>query len=133
MLYKAVEIATNAHKGQVDKGGVDYINHPKAVADKVSTVEQKIVAYLHDVVEDTNITLEDLKNYGFSQSIIEAIDCISKNDKNYFDYLAKVKSNPLARIVKIADLEHNMDLSRLQSIKLKDIERLENIKRQNNI
>ena len=74
----AYKIAKNAHKGQIDRAGVDYIKHPETVASFVTTDEEKIVAYLHDVIEDTNVTLKELKTYGFSEAILEAIDIITK-------------------------------------------------------
>lgn len=122
----ALKIATEAHKGQVDKAGVPYINHPLTVASLVDTEEEKIVALLHDTIEDTNITEQDLLNYGFSNKIVEAVKLLTHN-KNvpYMDYIAKIKDNKLARKVKIADLTHNSDLSRLKEITEKDKKRYE--------
>ncbi|MDU7496736.1 HD domain-containing protein [Sneathia sanguinegens] len=122
----ALKIATEAHKGQVDKAGVPYINHPLTVASLVDTEEEKIVALLHDTIEDTNITEQDLLNYGFSNKIVEAVKLLTHN-KNvpYMDYVAKIKDNELARKVKIADLTHNSDLSRLKEITEKDKKRYE--------
>lgn len=122
----ALKIATEAHKGQVDKAGIPYINHPLTVASLVDTEEEKIVALLHDTIEDTNITEQDLLNYGFSNKIIEAVKLLTHN-KNvlYMDYVAKIKDNELARKVKIADLTHNSDLSRLKEITEKDKKRYE--------
>ena len=122
----ALKIATEAHKGQVDKAGVPYINHPLTVASLVETEEEKIVALLHDTIEDTNITEQDLLNYGFSNKIVEAVKLLTHN-KNvpYMDYVAKIKDNELARKVKIADLTHNSDLSRLKEITEKDKKRYE--------
>ena len=118
----ALKIATEAHKGQVDKAGVPYINHPLTVASLVDTEEEKIVALLHDTIEDTNITEQDLLNYGFSNKIVEAVKLLTHN-KNvpYMVYVAKIKDNELARKVKIADLTHNSDLSRLKEITEKDL------------
>jgi len=122
----ALKIATEAHKGQVDKAGVPYINHPLTVASLVDTEEEKIVALLHDTIEDTSITEQDLLNYGFSNKIVEAVKLLTHN-KNvpYMDYVAKIKDNELARKVKIADLTHNSDLSRLKEITDKDKKRYE--------
>lgn len=120
----ALKIATEAHKGQVDKAGVPYINHPLTVASLVETEEEKIVALLHDTIEDTNITEQDLLNYGFSNKIVEAVKLLTHNkDVPYMDYVAKIKDNELARKVKIADLTHNSDLSRLKEITDKDKKR----------
>lgn len=120
----ALKITTEAHKGQVDKAGVPYINHPLTVASLVDTEEEKIVALLHYTIEDTNITEQDLLNYGFSNKIVEAVKLLTHN-KNvpYMDYVAKIKDNELARKVKIADLTHNSDLSRLKEITDKDKKR----------
>lgn len=122
----AYKIAKKAHKGQIDRAGVDYIKHPETVANFVTTDEEKIVAYLHDVIEDTNVTLKELKTYGFSEVILEAIDIITKKKgQTYQNYLELVKTNELARIVKLADLRHNSDLSRLKEINPIDIKRRE--------
>lgn len=123
---KAYEIAKRAHKGQVDKAGEDYIKHPEKVASFVETDEEKAVAYLHDVIEDTELTLEDLHGYEFSKEVIEAVDIITKKKgEDYRSYLNSVKKNKLARAVKLADLRHNSDLTRLTKVTEKDIERKE--------
>ena len=122
----AYAIALAAHKGQVDKAGNDYINHPLNVASKCKTEKEKIVALLHDVVEDTNVTLEDLKKF-FDSDIIEAINLLThKEEDTYMEYLTRIKNNPIAKNVKIQDLKHNMDLSRIPNPTTKDYERLEN-------
>ena len=123
---KAYEIAKKAHLGQVDKAGEDYIKHPEKVASFVKTDEEKAVAYLHDVIEDTELTLEDLSEYGFSKEVIEAVDIITKKrGEDYQSYLNSVKENKLARAVKLADLRHNSDLTRLIKVTEKDIKRKE--------
>ena len=123
---KAYEIAKRAHLGQVDKAGEDYIKHPEKVASFVKTDEEKAVAYLHDVIEDTELTLEDLYEYGFSKEILEAVDIITKKrGEDYQSYLNSVKKNKLARAVKLADLRHNSDLTRLTEVTEKDIKRKE--------
>ena len=123
---KAYEIAKKAHLGQVDKAGEDYIKHPEKVASFVKTDEEKAVAYLHDVIEDTELTLEDLYKYGFSEEVLKAVDVITKKKgQDYQTYLNFVKENKLARVVKLADLRHNSDLTRLINITEKDIERKE--------
>ena len=124
---KAYEIAKSAHLGQVDKAGEDYIKHPQKVASFVKSDEEKAVAYLHDVIEDTELTLEDLHEYEFSKEVIEAVDIITKKKgEDYQSYLNSVKKNKLARAVKLADLRHNSDLTRLTKVTEKDIERKEN-------
>ena len=123
---KAYEIAKKAHLGQVDKAGEDYIKHPEKVASFVKTDEEKAVAYLHDVIEDTELTLEDLYEYGLSKEVIEAVDIITKKrGEDYQSYLNSVKKNKLARAVKLADLRHNSDLTRLIKVTEKDIKRKE--------
>ena len=123
---KAYEIAKRAHLGQIDKAGEDYIKHPEKVASFVNSDEEKAVAYLHDVIEDTELTLEDLREYGFSKEVLEAVDVITKKKgQDYQTYLNSVKENKLARVVKLADLRHNSDLTRLINITEKDIERKE--------
>ena len=123
---KAYEIAKRAHLGQVDKAGEDYIKHPQKVASFVKSDEEKVVAYLHDVIEDTELTLEDLHEYEFSKEVIEAVDIITKKKgEDYQSYLNSVKKNKLARAVKLADLRHNSDLTRLTKVTEKDIERKE--------
>lgn len=130
LLEKAIEISTKAHKGQKDKAGKDYINHPMAVASMVNEDNEKIVAYLHDVVEDTNITLADLKEVGFDNDVIEAIDAITKRDgENYDDYIYRVSHNKIAKQVKIADMTHNSDITRFDNPSQKDIERCEKYKK----
>ena len=123
---KAYKIAKKAHLGQVDKAGEDYIKHPEKVASFVKTDEEKAVAYLHDVIEDTELTLEDLNKYDFSKEVLEAVDIITKKrGEDYQSYLHSVKKNKLARAVKLADLRHNSDLTRLTKVTEKDIERKE--------
>lgn len=130
LVKKAYEIARNAHFGQKDKAGVDYIKHPETVANLVQTDEHKIVAYLHDVVEDTALTLDDLMRHGFPNRIISAVDTLTKkNGQSYQSYLELVKRNDLAKVVKLADLQHNSDLSRLKTVEPKDVERQEKYRR----
>ena len=121
----AHEIAKRAHKGQVDKAGAPYILHPETVASFVTKDDGKIVAYLHDVIEDTPCQLRDLENAGFSSEIIKAVDLLTrKTGQSYKQYLKLVKTNELARVVKLADLKHNSDLSRLTHVTENDIKRL---------
>lgn len=123
---KALQIAEKAHTGQFDKGGKPYIQHPLAVAALVDTEDEKIVALLHDVVEDSAITLEDLSAAGFPVLIVEAVKAITKTPGlDYWEYLDSVKANPIARRVKMADLRHNMDLSRLSTVTDKEMQRME--------
>jgi len=113
MLTRAIEIAVEAHRGQVDKCKEPYILHPLAVMTAMDTHAEKIVAVLHDVIEDTDHSLLDLNLEGFSENIIDAIDAITKRDnETYFEYINRVKENPLATKVKLADLKHNSLLER---------------------
>ena len=125
-LERAIEIATEAHKGQYDKAGNDYIGHPLRVMDMGRTEEEKIVGVLHDVVEDTEWTFAQLAAEGFSQEVIDALQCITKlsENENYDDFIERVKKNPLATAVKINDLSDNMDIRRLPYLSDKDVKRL---------
>lgn len=126
LVGKAIDISYNAHKGQYDKAGKPYVNHPIFVAGKMKTNEEIIVALLHDVIEDTDLTLECLIEEGYSDEIIQAIDAITKRpDEDYFEYIQRVKKNPLARKIKIEDLNHNMDLSRIKDPTDRDLKRVE--------
>lgn len=125
----ALKVATKAHEGQKDKAGVDYINHPKTVASMVDTDAEKAVAFLHDVVEDTDITLADLKQMGFSEEIVDAVSCITKNRSETYDgYISRVLKNPIALKVKIADMTHNSDISRIQEPTEEDLKRCKKYK-----
>ena len=130
MFDIALSIARQAHEGQLDKAGVDYIEHPIYVASQVDTEEEKAVALLHDVIEDSSVTAEELLNAGLPETVVTAIQILSKKKgQDYQTYLENVKSNPLARVIKLADLKHNSDLSRLSSVTDKDLERLEKYKK----
>ena len=130
MLELALSIATEAHRGQFDKAGIDYIEHPIYVASQVDTEEEKAVALLHDVIEDSPFTAEELLLAGLPETVVTAVQILSKKKgQDYQTYLENVKSNSLARVVKLADLKHNSDLSRLSSITEKDRERLKKYKK----
>ncbi len=126
LLYQqALEIAEDAHKGQVDKAGVDYIQHPLFVASLVEGELAKTVALLHDVVEDSDWTLEDLRKEGLPEEVVQAVGILTKKrNENYEEYILRVKQNPLARQVKLADLKHNSDLSRLANVTDRDRKRV---------
>ena len=125
-LQRAIEIATEAHKGQFDKSGKDYIEHPLRVMEMGKTEEEKIVGVLHDVVEDTPWTFEMLEAEGFSSEVIAALKCVTKiyEKENYDDFIERIKKNPLAVAVKINDLTDNMDIRRLPYLSDKDVKRL---------
>ena len=128
-VFKAMIIAYNAHMGQFDKAGVPYIFHPIHLAEQMDTEEECIVALLHDVVEDTEVTFEDLEKE-FSKTIIDAIRLLT-HDKSvdYMEYVKNLKNNPIAKKVKLADLRHNSDTTRLLKITEKDIKRVEKYKK----
>ena len=125
-LERAIQIATEAHKGQFDKAGREYIGHPIRVMKMGKTEDEKIVGVLHDVIEDTDWTFERLEAEGFSQEIINALRCVTKTseNENYDDFIDRVKKNPLAVAVKINDLTDNMDIRRLPYLSDKDVKRL---------
>ena len=125
-LQRAIEIATEAHKGQYDKAGNDYIGHQLRVMEMGKTENEKIVGVLHDVVEDTDWTFEALAAEGFSEEVIAALRCVTKlsENENYDDFIERVKKNPLAVAVKINDLSDNMDIRRLPYLSDKDVKRL---------
>lgn len=121
---KALNICFEAHVEQKDKSGLPYVFHPFHLAEQMETEETIIIALLHDVVEDSDISLEDLANEGFSKEIIEALALLTHNDgSKYPDYVARIKKNPLAKTVKLADLKHNSDITRLDVVDEKALER----------
>ncbi|MDZ5603915.1 GTP pyrophosphokinase [Pseudomonas sp. RP23018S] len=113
-LEKAIVIAAIAHDGQVDKGGSAYILHPLRVMKRMSTAEERIVAVLHDVIEDTSLSLSDLARAGFNLKILAALLALSRRaGEPYEDFVVRLGSDPLARAVKLADLADNSDLTRI--------------------
>jgi len=126
MLKKAIEIALEAHKNATDKYGSPYINHVNRVMDLGATNEEKIVGVLHDVVEDTPWTFEQLESEGFSSEVIDALKCVTKisEEEDYEEFTLRVSKNPLAVKVKINDLTDNMDIRRIPSLTEKDLTRL---------
>ena len=130
LTKKSLYISYNAHKNQVDKSGMPYVFHPFHLAEQMDDEYSVCVALLHDVVEDTDITIEDLRVEGFPKEIINAIEMMTHNDSvPYLDYVKIIKNNPIARKVKLADLKHNSDLSRLDKIDDKALERVEKYKK----
>lgn len=114
MTRKAMILAYKAHENQVDRSGVPYIFHPFHVAESMDTEAEVCTALLHDVVEDTNYTIEDLRKEGFSEEILEAVTLLTRDKSiEYMDYIYKIKPNKIARKVKLSDLAHNSDESRL--------------------
>lgn len=124
-LAKAIEIAIEAHKGQEDRSGLPYIAHPFRVMNAGKTLEEKIVGMLHDVVEDTEWTLEELLSEGFSPAIVDAVEAMTKFPGESYDvYLKRLQKNAIAVRVKLNDLTDNMDIRRLHEIGENDIARL---------
>lgn len=122
---KAMQIAEKVHSGQVDKAGKPYIGHPVRVEMMCSRQEDRLVALLHDTVEDGDIASEYLLMVGFPQDVVDAVTSVSrKRGEDYFDFIQRCKANPIGRRVKIADLKDNMDITRLNELTEKDIERL---------
>ncbi|MGN0495669.1 MAG: GTP pyrophosphokinase [Lachnospiraceae bacterium] len=124
MLEKAIEIAVEAHRGQIDKSGKIYILHPIRVMLRGENEEQMIVGILHDTIEDTPVTIEMLKNEGFSQPVLDAIHCVTKKkNEDYEHFICRILKNPLATQVKLYDLEDNMNRDRIPYPTKKDEER----------
>ncbi|HEF4762978.1 TPA: HD domain-containing protein [Pseudomonas putida] len=129
-LEHAIAIAAGAHAGQVDKGGAPYILHALRVMLKVTTQEEQIVAVLHDVVEDCDISLDELREEGFSETVVAAIESLTKRPgEPYEAFIDRVAQNPIGRAVKLADLEENSDLSRIAQPSWDDLERVEKYRR----
>lgn len=126
MLDKAILIATNAHQGQTDKAGQPYILHPLRVMLSRINETERICAVLHDVIEDTDITLEYLRNEGFSEEVLYALDSLTRRcDETYDEFIGRVISNRIACNVKLADLCDNMDLTRIKKPTEEDYQRIE--------
>lgn len=129
-IAKALEIAIQAHKGQTDKAGQPYIIHPITVALSQESEEAFVAAILHDVVEDSDYSIEDIASSGFSSEVVEAVRVLThEKSVEYGEYIEAIRGNEIARSVKIADLMHNSDLSRLSVVTEKDIERCEKYKK----
>lgn len=125
-LEDAIALAVKAHQGQVDKAGQVYILHPLRVMFAVDDDDTaRMVAVLHDVVEDSDISFEDLRAMGYAEAVLSALDCLTRrDDESYMEFVQRAKLNPIARQVKLADMEDNMDVRRLTQITDKDRERL---------
>lgn len=129
MTKKALKLSFEAHKDQLDKSGMPYVFHPFHLAEQMTDEDTTVVALLHDVVEDTDYTLDDLRVMGFNEKVIEAIGLMTHAEGvPYMEYVAKIKENPIAKAVKLADLAHNSDSSRLDNITEKDMVRREKYK-----
>jgi (p)ppGpp synthase/HD superfamily hydrolase len=126
-LEKAIQIAVLAHQGQSQKNGLPYVLHPLKLMFSVQSTTAKIVAVLHDVIEDSDWTFEQLKAEGFSQEILDALDCLThRKNEPYVDYINRITTNKLATEVKLADLKDNMDITRIpEKLSEKDWSRLQ--------
>lgn len=125
MLEKAEKLAREAHKGQRDKAGQDYIGHPIRVSGQCKSKKAKIAALLHDTIEDTFVTADYLKECGFDNDVVNAVLALSRGaDETYAQFILRASKNKIAREVKIADLEDNMDVRRLEELTDKDLARI---------
>ena len=126
LTKQALKLCFEAHKEQKDKSGMPYVFHPFYLAEQMTDEATTVVALLHDVVEDTELTFDDLEKQGFGEEIISALKLLTHNDDTpYMDYVAKIKTNKIATAVKLADLKHNSDLSRLDTVDEKALKRKE--------
>ncbi|MFR0986149.1 HD domain-containing protein [Frisingicoccus sp.] len=126
MTRKAMRIAYDAHAGQVDKTGLPYIYHPIHLAESMTDENSVITALLHDVIEDTNLTIDELAREGFHEDVLTALTLLTHNPaEEYMDYISRISTCPLARKIKLADLRHNSDPTRLDSVDEKTARRFE--------
>ena len=129
MTKIALKLCFEAHKDQIDKSGMPYVFHPFHLAEQMADENTTIVALLHDVIEDTEYTLDDLRKFGFAEDVLSAISLMTHaDDVPYMEYVVKIKTNPIAKAVKLADLKHNSDMSRLDRITQIDEERAKKYK-----
>lgn len=126
LTKKAMKLCFAVHKEQVDKSGLPYVFHPFHLAEQMETEDTTVVALLHDVVEDSDMTLHDLGQMGFGKTVIEALALLTHDPAvEYMDYVRAIKDNPIAKAVKLADLRHNSDLTRLDTVDEKALTRRE--------
>ncbi len=124
MTKIALKLCFEAHKDQTDKSGMPYVFHPFHLAEQMKDEKTTVVALLHDVIEDTDYTFDDLRDLGFDEEIISALKLMTHEDSvPYMEYVAAIKPNPVAKAVKLADLRHNSDMSRLDNVTPRDVER----------
>lgn len=129
MTKIALKLCFEAHKDQIDKSGMPYVFHPFHLAEQMADENTTIVALLHDVIEDTEYTLDDLRKFGFAEDVLSAISLMTHaDDVPYMEYVVKIKTNSIAKAVKLADLKHNSDMSRLDRITQIDEERAKKYK-----
>lgn len=126
MTKKAIRLMFDLHKEQTDKSGLPYVFHPWHVAESMDDEITATVALLHDAVEDTDLTLEDVREAGFPEEVVAALGCMTHDDSvDYMDYVWALAPNAVARKVKLADLRHNADITRLDAPTEKDLARRE--------
>lgn len=124
MTKKALKLCFEAHKNQLDKSGMPYVFHPFHLAEQMKDEATTAVALLHDVIEDTDYTLDDLRKLGFTEDVVSAVGLMTHAEGvPYMEYVAEIKKNPIAKAVKLADLRHNSDTSRLDVVTERDIAR----------
>jgi (p)ppGpp synthase/HD superfamily hydrolase len=129
-LDDAILLAAQSHRGQKDKAGGPYILHPLRLMLKMSTEEEMMTAVLHDVIEDSEHTLSDLRQAGYPEPVLAALDCLTRREtESYEEFIERIRPNPLARRVKLADLEDNMNLQRIPHPQPRDLERVEKYRR----
>ena len=130
-LEKAIALALRVHAGQKDRYGQPYILHPLHVMLQMDTEQEMAAAVLHDVIEDSELTLEDLEEEGFSGAVLEAVRLMThdKEHESYERYVRTLKPDPIARKIKLADLQHNLDIRRMDRVRQRDVERLEKYRR----
>ncbi len=130
MTRKAILLIFDRHAGQLDKSGIPYVTHPLHVAESMTDEDSTCAALLHDIVEDTGMTFEELRSMGFSERVVNALRYLTHEDGvDYYDYVRHIAENPLALQVKLADLRHNADLTRLTTVTEKDLRRAEKYRR----
>ena len=126
LTKKALQLSFTLYQYQLDKSGIPYVYHPFHLAEQMTSEYAVCVALLHDAVEDTDMTLDELRRRGFPEEVVDAIAMMTHDDSvPYLDYVRALRKNPLARAVKLADLRHNSDLTRLDAVTEKDLRRVE--------
>ncbi len=130
LTKKALKLCFEAHKEQVDKSGIPYVFHPFHLAEQMEDEATTVAALLHDVAEDTDYTIDDLRSMGFPDEICAALTLLTHDDGvPYLEYVRTVKDNPIARAVKLADLRHNSDLTRLDRVDEDALQRVDKYKK----
>ena len=127
---RALRLMFEAHKDQTDKSGMPYVFHPFHLAEQMTDEATTVAALLHDVAEDTAVTLDELRGMGFGDDVCDALALLTHDERvPYMDYVAAIRRNPIARAVKLADLKHNSDLTRLDAVDDKALARVEKYKK----